>query len=306
MDFLYILLGFAALLVGGDFLVRGAVAVARRMRISPLVIGLTLVGFGTSTPELLTSVQAALAGSPGIAVGNVVGSNIANILLILGVAALLAPIAVARAGFRRDGSVLLATTVLCVGLVLWGTLGRGAGGVLMVGLVSYLIYAMKSGDLDESEIPDTAMATGPALLLALGGLALTLVGARFLVTGAVSIAAALGVSEAIIGLTVVAVGTSLPELVTSIVAARKGQGDLAFGNVVGSNIFNIFGILGATALIKPLAVPSEIIGFDIWVMLAATLLLIALTMTGWRIGRGKGAILLGAYLAYLAALLVMA
>jgi len=207
MDLLFILLGFAALLVGGEFLVRGAVSVAQRMRISPLVIGLTLVGFGTSTPELLTSVQAALAGSPGIAMGNVVGSNIANILLILGVAAVLAPIAISRTGFVRDGSVLLAATVLCAVFVVMGDIGRVAGAVLLVCLVGYLIYALKTGEADDTELPTTAMATGPALLLALGGLAVTLVGAWLLVKGAVSIAAALGVSEAVIGLTVVAVGT---------------------------------------------------------------------------------------------------
>jgi len=306
MDILFILLGFAALLGGGEFLVRGAVAVAQRFRISPLVIGLTLVGFGTSMPELLTSVQAALAGSPGIAMGNVVGSNIANILLILGVAAVLAPVAIARSGFLRDGSVLMAATVLCAVLVVRGDVGRGAGAVLVLCLVAYLVYALKTGDADDTDPPAKAMATAPALLLALGGLALTLVGAWLLVKGAVSIAAALGVSEAVIGLTVVAVGTSLPELVTSVAAARKGQGDLAFGNVVGSNIFNILGILGVTALVKPLAVPPEIIGFDIWVMLGATALLIGFALAGWRVTRGRGALLLGAYVAYLGALLVMA
>lgn len=306
MDIVYILIGFVALLIGGEFLVRGAVAVAVRARISPLVIGLTLVGFGTSTPELLTSVQAALAGSPGIAMGNVVGSNIANILLILGVAALIAPIAVARDGFLRDGGVVLGASVLCLGLVLWGDLGRGAGTVLVLSLVAYLVWALRTSAPEAADIPLTAMGVGPALLLALGGLALTLLGARFLVSGAVSIAATLGVSDAVIGLTIVAVGTSLPELVTSVVAARKGQGDLAFGNVVGSNIFNILGILGVTALVQPLAVPAQIAGFDIWVMLAATVLLIVMAVAGWRIGRAKGMILLAAYAAYLGALLVMA
>src|SRR5690606_31057556 len=155
------------------------------------------------------------------------------------------------------------------------------GVVLILGLLAYVLYALKTGHADDSEFPDTALAKGPALVMALGGLLITLVGAKVLVSGAVSIAAALGVSEAVIGLTIVAVGTSLPELVTSVMAAYKRQGDLAFGNIVGSNIFNILGILGVTALIKPLVVAPGIMAFDVWVMLGATLALIAVAVTGW-------------------------
>ncbi len=303
--------GFVALMVGGEYLVRGAVAIASRLGMSPMVIGLTLVGFGTSTPELLTSLQAAFAGAPGIAVGNVVGSNIANILLILGVAAVITPVAVNPAAFRRDGAVLIAASLAGLAIVLTGTLGRGAGAVLLAGLVAYVALTilferrrhtaaaeLYEAEAESVEIPGTSPLV--ATLQFVGGLAVTLLGARLLVSGAVGLATDLGVSDAVIGLTVVAIGTSMPELVTSVVAARRGHGDVAFGNILGSNIFNILGILGITALVKPLAVPEVIADFDIWVMLAATALLVATAVSGWRITRLEGAILLACYIAYLA------
>lgn len=303
--------GFVALLVGGEYLVRGAVAIASRLGMSPMVIGLTLVGFGTSTPELLTSLQAAFAGAPGIAVGNVVGSNIANILLILGVAAAITPITVNPEAFRRDGAVLIAASLAGLAIVLTGSLGRGAGAVLLAGLFAYVTLtilferrrhsaaaALYEAEAESVEIPGISPLV--AAFQFAGGLAVTLLGARLLVSGAVGLATDLGVSDAVIGLTVVAIGTSMPELVTSIVAARRGHGDVAFGNILGSNIFNILGILGTTALVKPLAVPQVIADFDIWVMLAATALLVATAVSGWRINRTEGAILLGCYIAYLA------
>ncbi len=288
MDILLILAGFAGLLVGGELLVRGAVDVAHRLRISPIVIGVTLVGFGTSTPELLTSVQAALAGSPGIAVGNVVGSNVVNILLILGAAAMIRPITVDGPAFRRDGPVLAAASLLCLAVVLSGTLGRGVGGVFLAGLLAYLIYAIRSGAEVDAPEPGSAQASvARSLATFVAGLVVTILAARALVTGAISVAASQGVSEAVIGLTVVAIGTSMPELVTSILAARKGQSDLAFGNIVGSNVFNILGILGVTALVRPLEVPASIAGFDIWVMIAATAALVAVAVDG-RSHRTRG------------------
>ncbi|MGQ7847739.1 calcium/sodium antiporter [Granulosicoccus sp. 3-233] len=317
MDALWILLGFAGLIVGGEWLVRGAVSIARRFDVSPMVIGLTLVGFGTSMPELVTSLQAAMVGSPGIAIGNVVGSNIANILLILGAAALMAPIMVSPQAFRRDGSMLALATLLCLALVLSGTIGRLSGALLLACLLIYLVATLvierrrstaagavyqAEADTLESE-PDTLARASTLLLL---GLVATIVGARFLVSGAVAIATDLGVSEAVIGLTIVAIGTSMPELVTSVIAARKGQSDVAFGNVVGSNLFNILGILGVTALFTPLSVPSIIVSQDIWVMLAATVLLLWMAVTGWRITRREGGLLLGGYLAYLSFLLLTA
>lgn len=304
MLFLYLILGFVALVAGGELLVRGAVALATRMGVSSLLVGLTVVGFGTSTPELVTSLDAAFSGAPGIAVGNVVGSNIANILLILGIAAIMSPIVVSKASFMRDGVCVMAAALACVAVVLTGSLSRLPGLLLVLGLVGYIVYAWMR-ERQTSAAPETAVVEGGpgplvATLYAIGGIALTILGARFLVSGATTLAASFGVPESIVGLTIVAVGTSLPELVTAVVAARKGQGDIAFGNVVGSNIYNVLGILGVTALVRPIPVPPEIAGFDVWVMLGATVALVAVAVTSWRIGRGEGAALLAAYVAYVA------
>lgn len=299
MDYLLILAGFGGLLIGGDLLVRGAVDIATRLRVSAIVIGVTLVGFGTSVPELLTSVQAALVDAPGISVGNVVGSNIANILLILGAAAALRPLAVSGAAFRRDGSVLVLASMVCLAMILMGTLGRPAALVFLAGLGAYVIVALRSGDAAEGAAQGILPKLPLSVVTFIGGLVLTLVAARALVTGSVGVASSLGVSEAVIGLTVVAIGTSMPELVTSVVAARKGQADLAFGNIVGSCIFNILGILGVTALVTPIEVPAVIAAFDIWVMLGATAALVLAAVSGWRISRGEGLAFLAGYVAYL-------
>lgn len=299
-DFLLIALGFVGLLLGGNWLVDGAVRLARRMGVSPLVIGLTLVGFGTSMPELVTSLQAAFAGSPGIAIGNVIGSNIANILLILGLTCAVSPMIVGRASLMRDGGVMLATTLAAVALILYGEVTRTAGGLLVLGLIIYLIVALRSpGDVPTEDLPAAdETPVWRAVLTLLGGLAVTIFAARALVSGAVSVAADFGVSEALIGVTVVAVGTSLPELVTSVIAARRGQADMALGNIIGSNIFNVLGILGVTALIRPMEVPAQFAGLDVWVLGAATLALLIMARTGLRISRGEGALLLGGYCAY--------
>ncbi len=314
MDWLLVLGGFVALLVGGEVLVSGAVGVARRLGVSPMVIGLTLVGFGTSTPELITSVHATSVGAPGIAVGNVVGSNIANILLILGLTALIRPVAANAAAFRRDGTALVLASALCTLGVLAGGIGPLAGLGLVAALVLYVIAtwvadrrandagsALHSAEADA--MPVTPRRLLPALAFFAGGLLVTLIGARLLVAGALALARDFGVPESVIGLTIVAVGTSLPELVTSTMAAVRGQSDVAFGNIVGSNIFNILGILGITAMLQPIVVPPDIADADIWVMVAATLALIATVLTGWRISRREGAVLLAAYAAYLVFLL---
>lgn len=306
MNILFVLGGLLGLVLGGEYLVRGAVALAQRVGLSPLVIGLTIVGFGTSTPELVTSVQAAMLGAPDIALGNVVGSNIANILLILGIAAQIAPFAINRGSFARDGSVMLAASVLCLGAVLLGRVDRVAGLICIVGLAGYLIYTFRSdrSSLQAIEpLPDQA-PMGLSLLWLLGGLVLTILSARFLVTGAVALAQAVGLSEAVIGLTIVAVGTSMPELVTSVIAARRGQSDVALGNVVGSNIFNILGVLGITAVIQPVGVAAQIATLDIWVMLAATLALIGCAAFGGRVTRGQGAVFALAYAGYIGVLLI--
>ncbi|QFT59628.1 Inner membrane protein YrbG [Sulfitobacter sp. THAF37] len=298
IDLLLIATGFAGLLLGGNWLVDGAVGLATRWGVSPLVIGLTLVGFGTSMPELVTSVQAALAGSPGIAMGNVIGSNIANILLILGLTCALSPMAVARGTLTRDGMVMLGATLATLALVLWGSIDRPLGLLLVAGLALYLFTALRRNDPSAEFEAAPAPPLWRAALGVLAGLIVTILAARALVSGAVSLAAAWGVTEALIGVTIVAVGTSLPELVTSLVAARKGQADMAFGNVIGSNIFNVLGILGVTALVRPMQVPAQFITLDVWVMAAAAVAVLIMGATGRRISRGEGAALLAGYAAY--------
>ena len=308
--------GLVLLALGGELLVRGAVGMAARLGISPLLAGLTIVGFGTSTPELATSVQAALAGSPGIAVGNVVGSNIANILLILGVSALILPLGVNPASFKRDSLAMGGAAVLCTGAVLLGVIGALTGVVLLASLVGYVWYAYKSesathdaeAQRHEHEAEDRPVPpdTGPAVLGAMivAGLAAAIFGAGWLVDGATVLASAAGVSESVIGLTVVAIGTSLPELIACVVAVIRKHEDVALGNVVGSNIYNILGILGGTAIITPIAVPAEIAQIDIWVMLGVTALLIVQLRSGWRLSRIEGAVLLALYCGYTAFLAV--
>ncbi|WP_341367587.1 calcium/sodium antiporter [Yoonia sp. BS5-3] len=314
---LLVILGLTGLVVGGEMLVRGAVSSAKSFGISPMVIGLTLVGFGTSTPELVTSLQAALSGSSGIAIGNVVGSNISNVLLILGIATCLAPIAVDPRAFRRDGTVMVIATLLCLATVLWGDISRLVGFGFIATLTAYLTFTLwtekRSGDTpattvyegEAEAVPGPDYALGASVGIALVGLVVTIFGAKFLVSGAVSIAQAAGLSEAVIGLTIVAIGTSMPELVTSIIAVRKGQGDVALGNVLGSNIFNILGILGVTAIVQPMSIPAEIIRLDIWVMCGATVLLLLFARTGWTLSRREGGLFAVAYSLYLGFLLLL-
>ena len=302
--------GLALLLVGGEFLVRGAVATANRLGVSPLLAGLVIVGFGTSTPELVTSVNAALIGAPGIAVGNVVGSNIANLLLILGIGALLFPVPVDARAFRRDGSILAAVTILGAAVALWGFVDRAIGLALVLTLLAYVVltYVLEKRRhtpaekvyVEEAELKATpGLGLWPALGLAGLGLVGVVVGADWLVRGAVDVARAAGLSETLIGLTLVAIGTSLPELATTVVAGLRRQTEVAIGNVIGSNIFNLLFILGTTALVKPIPIPPEIAAFDVWAMLAATALALFLIRTGWRVTRLEGALLLGCYALYL-------
>lgn len=297
------------LLLGGETLVRGAVATATRAGVSPLLIGLTLVGFGTSTPELLTSLEAAIVGSPGIAVGNVVGSNIANVLLVLGLAAVLCPIAINRDALYRDGSVALVAAIACVAVCLTGALSPPAGGLLVASLAAYIFWCYRTERVSDQPSPPVEPASAIAgsiemglpiaLGLLFGGLALTMLGAHLLIDSVLQIGSALGIPETVLGVTVVAVGTSLPELVTSVLAAWRRQPDIAFGNIVGSNIYNVFGILGVTAIVEPIPVPAELLTLDIWVMLGATVLLFVFALTGWRLSRSEGGLLLAAYAAWL-------
>lgn len=312
--------GFVLLVAGGDLLVRGAVQVASRFGVSPLVIGLTLVGFGTSTPELVTSVQAALIGAPGIAYGNIVGSNIANMLLIVGVSAMLYPIAISSVALRRDGAFMIGVAVVFAIVAAVMPMERWVGAVFILVLCAYIYVAFRQERQTSSPVvqgalhdktaalqavdPGTIPATEPPgsiirpLMTTIGGLGLVIFGGYLLVDGAVTLAQSFGISETVIGLTIVAVGTSLPELVTSILAAIRKQTDVAFGNIVGSNIYNILFIGGATALIAPGDVPSDIVAFDNLVMVGVSLVLVFFAWTGWRIARWEGLALLAAYFGY--------
>ena len=311
MMYLLALGGFVLLFAGGEWLVRGAVTVSRRFGISPLLIGLTIVAFCTSAPELLVSLEAASRGQIDIAVGNVVGSNIANVLLIIGVSALIFPIVVKKAEMRRDTLVMLAAIMLMTGLAILGTIERWHGGLMLGALITYIWYAYWTEV--HSETPSAELHvrgaeefSGVSKRLWLGflelgiGLGALVVGSRMLVNGAGEIAREFGVPEAVIGLTLVAVGTSLPELATSVMAALRGHADVAVGNVVGSNLFNVAAIIGLTSLFHPLPVSETIASFDIWVMLGSSLLLAALLLLRGRIGRMAGALLLAAYIGYVA------
>jgi cation:H+ antiporter len=293
--------GLVLLVAGGDALVRGAVALAERFRISPLVIGLTIVGFGTSAPELMVSVQAALGGQPGIAIGNVVGSNTANILLILGLSAAIGPIVAQFAGVRRDLLWMLGAAFVLVPMFWDGMVGRIEGAILFAGILAYIIICLRqAGNEPAAEHPPMALWKAAGLILI--GLVALVLGARLLVDSATEIARAVGISEAVIGLTIVAVGTSLPELATSVIAALKGQREIALGNVIGSNIFNVLSILGLTALIAPIPVEARFLSIDVPVMIAVSLGLAALIAWRHGIGRAAGIAMLLLYGGYVAAL----
>ncbi len=310
MNIFYLLLGIAMLALGGEALIRGALASARRLGVSPLLSGLVIVGFGTSAPELVVSVDAALNQRPDIAIGNVVGSNIGNILLILGVCALITPMKVKPLALRRDAVTVVAASLLFVLLAAGGALQRLDALVLLLSLLAYLCWAYwsetyRSAPLGEvhlaeaeevSGVPQSTLLTVAALA---AGLLLLIVGSKVLLSGAVGIAQTLGVSETVIGLTLVAVGTSLPEFSISVIAALRRHADVAIGNILGSNIFNLLGILGLSALLQPLPLAGRILYFDQWVMLASALLLLLFLHTGRRLSRLEGGVLLLIYGSYL-------
>jgi cation:H+ antiporter len=336
LDIGRILLGLVLLVAGGELLVRGAAGLAARIGMSPLVVGLTVVAFATSAPELAVTLGAVLGGEPGLAVGNVVGSNIANVLMILGTAAVILPLLVKVQLVRVDIPFMATFSVLFLLLAGDGGLSRVDGLILFVLLALYIsvaiILSRRDGQADDLHGPGASIATASAgrvsrtvgdnadtmteaarevdakggsigrdLLFLLIGVGLLIVGANILVRGATGIATAFGVSDLIVGLTVVAVGTSLPELATSIVAVRRGQRDLAVGNVVGSNIFNIGAVAGLAGIISPtgLPVPESALALDIPLMIAASVVLLPLAFTGSVIRRWEGALLLGLYIAYL-------
>ncbi len=316
---LQLLAGFALLMFGGEFLVRGAVRIASRLGISPLLVGLTIVGLGTSSPELAASIQASISGSPGLALGNIAGSNMANLLLILGIGALMAPLLVPRGVLWRDGGIGVLSVIALIAAGHLLGLSRLAGFLLLSGLCIYLVlaYRRERRGNTHSAAYDKATAAAeadPALmpkpgtkepilipaLMVLLSLALIVVGGKFLVDGAIEIAANLGVSDEMIGLTVVAIGTSMPELVTSVIAARRGEGEIVLGNVLGSNIYNLLFIGGVTGMIAPTMIPPAILNFDLLLVLGASILVMLFAFTGGRLNRTEGGALLAAYIAYIA------
>jgi cation:H+ antiporter len=319
MDFLTLVLfiiGLVFLITGAEWLVRGASGLAAALGISPLVIGLTVVAFGTSAPELAVGVRASLFGQPGetdIALGNVVGSNIANILLILGLASIFAPLIVHKQLLRFDVWVMLGTSFLLWLMASDGLLSSLEGLMLFLGILLYTgwsIHASRKQEREEAQarsgaeqVEKTQESTNwlNNILLLISGLTMLIVGSDWLVNGASQVARVLGVSELVIGLTIVAVGTSLPEVATTIAATIKGKRDLAVGNAVGSNIFNILLILGATALVSVSGIPvsQQAFTFDLPVMILVSVLCLPIFFTEWAISRWEGALMLGYYVAYL-------
>lgn len=334
LSIIFLLIGFVFLVYGGELLVRGAVRLAERAGMSQMLIGLTIVGFGTSAPELAASLEAAFAGSPGIAWGNIVGSNLANGLLILGIASLIMPMAVARGPLWRDGGLALVITAILYYCASAGLVGMPMGIAFLVIFIAYLYYAyisetrvmnpeampahasvaeehdrvlsiLEEGDTAAGakaaalEVTDTHLHDEQHWIRSVAvlsfGLVLIILGGRWLVSSAVDIAGVIGISEAVIGMTVIAIGTSLPELVTSVIAARKGASAIALGNVLGSNLFNLLLIGGATAFLAPSAMPQELLSFGLPILLLSSLILLIFAATKHAISRTEGAILLLLY-----------
>jgi cation:H+ antiporter len=305
MAVLLLVAGLTLLIVGAEALVRGAAQLAGRLGLPPLVIGLTVVSFGTSAPELAVGVGSALEGQPGLALGNVVGSNIANVLLILGVSALVAPLVVKRQLVRLDVPLMILLSIATFVLAANGVLDRVDGLLLVAAAVGYTGWTLYNGRRDgmNGVVEDVPKPRGPwplDLVLQAVGLGLLVLGARWLISGAVGIASALGLSELVIGLTIVAAGTSLPELAISVVAVMRGQRDIAVGNVVGSNIANLVIVLGVTSAVAPIPVPDGALSFDLPVMVAVAIACLPVFFTRMAIRRWEGALFIGYYVAYLA------
>ncbi len=312
MDFsslFFLAAGLVMLVFAGDYLVRGAAGLAENLGITPLVIGLTIVAFGTSAPEMLVSVDAALSGSPGIAIGNVVGSNIANVLLVVGLPAVVAPILATQRGIRRNMTAMLAVTVIFMILVSDGILARLEGiGLLVIlfGIIAWQVHTARvfangRGDYHD-DIGETPHRYTRIALYIFGGIVGLPIGAHLTVESASQIAEAFGISQTVIGLTIVAIGTSLPELVTTLMAAYRRSTDVAIGNVIGSNLFNLAAIMGVTATIIPVKISPQIIHYDMWVMAAASLLLAILAYARLAAGKAVGLVMLAGFVAYMISL----
>ncbi|WP_212524980.1 calcium/sodium antiporter [Actibacterium sp. MT2.3-13A] len=322
LDLLFALLGLAILLLAGDSLVKGAVNLSLRLGVPALIVSLTIVAFGTSAPELLISIQATLENAPGIALGNVVGSNIANVLLVLGLPAIISGLSTGECDTRRTYLFMLAASALFAAVAFLGPITWVHGLVLLAALSLVLwdmFHAARShrretlsaaAVADPAEVEEEVEGADPnlpwwkiTLFLALGLAGLPL-GADLLIEHSENIARELGVSDTVIGLTLVALGTSLPELATTVMAALRRQADVALGNVIGSNIFNLLAIIGLASLVGDLAVPVEMLRFDLWVMLASALILLPFVFRGWNMAKGWGIVLTGLYVAYVVAVLI--
>lgn len=314
MEYLQLIGGLIVLVAGGELLVRGSVSIARQLRVSPLVIGLTVVAFGTSTPELVVSVGAVVTGSSGVAVGTIVGSNIANVLLVLGLPAMIYSADSRISSVVRDVDLMLAASFLMLFFAIDGQVERWQGGVLFGLLLAYLVASIRQSrgrppsdsiaDYDDAHPAPHGLAT--SLMFVPAGVAALWAGSYVLLPAAVAIAIDLGVSEKVVGAVMVGVGTSFPELTTSVVAAIRRHGDVAIGNVVGSNLFNILGVLGVTAIVAPVPVGLETLRFDIWVMIATSLLLIPFALRRRALGRIGGIVFFGLFIAYITAELLHA
>lgn len=305
MSLLYLIAGLILLAIAGDALVRGAVAAAARLGIPTLIVGLTIVAMGTSAPELIVSLDAALQGAPGLAIGNVVGSNIANILIVLGLPAIFAPIVLDQPGVRRSAVTVVAVSVLLYALALDGMVSRPDGLILLALLVVYLIYSAivaghaRRNDQDLKQTGGSAgLRTHTIIVLIVLGVAGLALGGTLTTDGALGLARTLGVSDSAVGLTIVALGTSLPELAASIMAAYRRQHAVAIGNVLGSNVFNTLGIMGLVAGITPLPVAAHILSVDMWVMIGSALLALPFAFYFRRIGRVVGMVMTILYLIY--------
>jgi cation:H+ antiporter len=308
-NLIFIVGGLLALFFGGECLIRGAVALADKLGLPKLLIGLTVVGFGTSMPELMVSLQAASQGAPDVAVGNIIGSNTANILLIAGLGALVTPMVTTTKGLRRDVIVMVMAAVALVFFASQGVLPTLAGQILFVALVLYIVFvfiqerklaSMTSSMTLNTDLPVTIMGLPKALAFVVAGLGLLIFGAHYLVIGATQIATSMGVSQAVIGLTLVALGTSLPELTVSLMSALKRENEVGLGNVIGSNIFNILGILGLTAMIHPLTISPAFLKVDLVVMSLASLWLAYLIFSTPKVGRLAGFVGVVSYSLYMA------
>lgn len=301
--------GLLLLIAGGELLVRGSVGIAKSMAVPPLIIGLTVVSFGTSAPELLVSLNAALGGNPGISIGNVLGSNIANIALVLGVTVMIFPIVIQRQTIRLDWPVMMFASLLFYLFALDNIIERWEGIILFIILISYIVVlintARKNKKAAESveELEDAPKSVPLSILFLLLGLVGLYFGSEYFVSGASDLAAYFGMSESMIGLTIVAFGTSAPELVASTIAAFRKEADLAVGNLIGSNIFNIFAVLGITSTVTPIEVANSVLSFDMFWMLGIAAIILPFMITGKKMSKWEGALLFVCYITYIGILI---